>query len=806
MSSGQAGYYLGLAREDYYLSGGEPPGRWFGEGAERLGLSGEVEADQLYNLFAGRSPRGERSLIQNQSHEGKAEHRPGWDLTFSAPKSVSALWSQADEGKRIALQNIHAKAVSEALGYLQNTAVFTRRGKGGAELERVGLVCAMFEHSTSRALDPQLHTHALVMNLSLRDDHTSGTLSSLDLFLSKMTAGALYRTELAKGLQKELGLAVHRERSWFEVDGVLDDLVKCFSKRREAIEEALRKTGLSSAEAAAMAAIQTRDAKNGVSREELFKGWREEGAHLGWSTEQSRTLFDAFVPRFDVAAETRMACRVAAERLTWAEAYFSESDFVRYLAEEAQGRGIGVKEVLEGAQTFLAKSSEIVRLGVHRGEERFSTETMVALEKELLKTAKVLEVEERHKLSPETTMAVLTKHSELSEEQMKAVWHITAGTGGVAIVSGMAGTGKTRMLEAAREAWEKEGFQVEGAALAARAAKELSKGAGTEATTIAKTLLDIVQGKKTLTNRTVLVVDEAGMVATPDMAKLFAVCETAGAKIVLIGDERQLQPIGPGAPFMELGERLGRAELSDVRRQNEEWARQAVKDMADGNSSDALKAFADRGFVTVSESRAESMQAAISAWRESGTRPEDTLILAGTKKEVGTLNRLAQAARREAGELGESRASFAGQAVFENDRVMFTDNRRTLGVTNGSRGTVCAIAGDGSRVSVRLDSGEKVTVQPHAFPHVQLGYAATTHKAQGATTQMAFVLGGGAMQGRELSYVQASRARVETHIFATKAETGDDIARLAQEMARSRAKEMVLTLERLNDRPVTRGR
>ena len=127
---------------------------------------------------------------------------------------------------------------------------------------------------------------------------------------------------------------------------------------------------------------------------------------------------------------------------------------------------------------------------------------------------------------------------------------------------------------------------------------------------------------------------------------------------------------------------------------------------------------------------------------------------------------------------------------------MFTKNKPTLGIDNGSKGTVCSMAEDGSRMSVRLDSGEKVTVQPHAFPHMQLGYAATTHKAQGATTQKAFVLGGGAMQSRELSYVQASRAKQETHVFATQSENGDDMAKLAQEMARERSKQMVLTLER----------
>ena len=640
MSSGQAGYYLGLAREDYYLSGGEPPGRWFGEGAQRLGLVGQVEPDQLYNLFAGRTPGGERSLIQNQRHDGKAEHRPGWDLTFSAPKSVSTLWSQADEEKRQALQNIHARAVVAALDYLQDTATSTRRGKGGSELEQVGLIAATFEHSTSRALDPQLHSHALVMNLSLRDDHTSGTLSSLDLFLSKMAAGAIYRAELAKGLQEELGLSLHRERSWFELDGVSTDLMRLFSKRREAIEEALRDSGLSSAEAAAVAALQTRDAKEGVSRSELFDDWQQEGARLGWSTEATRKLYDALLSERDKRVELESACKKATERLTWDEAYFSERDFVRYLAEEAQGQGLGADDVRRGASAFLSASPEIVRLGSYGGQERFSTQTMVTLERELLAGANQLRADSRHQLAPETVMRVFSKNGELSEEQLKAAWHITVDTGAISIVSGMAGTGKTRMLDAARQAWEAEGFQVEGGALAARAAKELSEGSDIESNTIARLLLDIERGKKTLTPKTIVVIDEAGTVATPDMRKLILACQDSGAKLVLVGDERQLQPIGPGAPFKELGQRFGRAELMDVRRQNEQWARDAVKDLADGNAKEALAEFKERGFVTVSKTKVKSMEDVIKAWRNSGERPENTLILAGTQAEVQTLNTL----------------------------------------------------------------------------------------------------------------------------------------------------------------------
>ena len=799
MSGGQASYYLGLAREDYYLEGGEPPGIWFGKGAERLGLADQVEPNHLYNLFDGLSPDGSRSLIQNQRHDGKAEHRPGWDLTFSASKSVSVLWSQSSEETRRRIQAVHDRAVRAALRYLEDTATSTRRGKRGERLEKVGLVVATFEHSTSRALDPQLHTHALAMNLSVRDDGTTGTLSSLELFLSKMAAGALYRVEFAYGLQCELALLLRRERSWFEVGGVSEDLVKCFSKRREEIESALAATGLSSAEASAVAALQTRSAKQGASRAELFSDWRKEGASHGWSETEAQRLLGQPLERIDATWEIAEACSRASGRLTQNEAFFAERDFVRHVAEEAQCRSLSAYDVLEGASHYLRASPDIVRLGEHRGEERFSTVEMVELEGRLLRSAQALHADERHQLRAQTLIETFSRDGSLSEEQLKAVWHVGAESGAIAVVSGMAGTGKTRMLEMARKAWEAEGFEVKGATLAARAAKELSQGAGIGSQTIAKLLLDLGQGRASLGPKTVLVVDEAGMVATPDMARLLDACERAGSKLVLVGDERQLQPIGPGAPFKELGVRHGRCELREVRRQTEEWAREAVADMADGCALAALKAFAERGLVIVGDTRAEAMLELVRKWSQDGGRPEDALILAGTRGEAKALNRHVQGQRRGAGELGEPSVAVDGERIHLNDRVMFTKNRRGLGVENGARGTVCHVSGDGSRLGVRLDSGDRITVDTEAFPHLTLGYASTTHKAQGATVQRAYVLGGGAMQGRELAYVQASRARVETTFFATVAETGDDVAQLAREMSRSRQKDMAIALIRVRE-------
>lgn len=795
MSSGQAGYYLGLAREDYYLKGGEPPGQWFGDGAVRLGLSGEVKPDELYNLFDGKSPDGSRSLVQQQRHVGVAEHRPGWDLTFSAPKSVSVLWSQCSPEYRRLIQDAHLLSVKAALDYLQDVAALSRRGREGKRLETTSLIVGLFEHSTSRALDPLLHTHALLMNVGVGPDGKTRTISSLSLFQNKMAAGALYRAHFS-ALLEQLGIKTEKHRTWFEVSNVSENLVQEFSKRRQAIEAALAEKGLSSAEAAVVAAIETRDVKEAVARGVLFDGWHRDGARYGWIGRHADALFGSFHPSRDKALDTATAASLATDRITSSQAHFTERDFIRFMAEDAQATGLFAGDIISGARAHLEHSPEIVRLGRHYGENRFTTREMLRLETSLLACAADLSKVQSHSVDADTLVASIAQMELLAEEQLKAIWHITTGTGAIAVVSGMAGTGKTRMLGGARQAWEAAGLNVLGAALAGTASREMFEGAGIESQTIAKLLSEIAAGRNPLDARTILVVDEAGMVATPEMEQLARHCRDAGAKLVLIGDERQLQPIGPGAPFMELGARFGQAVLQQIRRQTEAWARRAVKDIADGDAQKALQEFVERGLVEIHDTRDEAVRALVSQWMADPKPQPDKLILAGTRAEVGALNKQAQGERLRAGELSGDPVQLDGSSFYVKDRVVFTKPHRAMGVLNGDRGTVKGLSDDRERMTVLLDSGGQVSFEIDAIVDLSLAYASTTHRAQGATSTSTYILAGGPMQDRELSYVQASRAREKTVFFLTRLEVGDEIATLAREMERSRQKEMAHTLLR----------
>lgn len=888
MSGGQAGYYLNLAREDYYLQGGEPPGRWVGKGAEALGLVGEVAPTELYNLFDGLSPDGTRPLIQLQKHQDKALHRPGWDLTFSAPKSVSVLWSQASEETRALIQAAHFASVTTALSFLQDTAAQTRRGKNGREMQECQLAVAAFEHSTSRALDPQLHTHALVLNIGVRSDGTTGALSSLKILNWKMAAGALYRLELASRLSRELGIKTERQDSWFEVSGVFQGLVREFSKRREAIEKALAERNSASARSAAAAAIETRESKESVSRSKLFEEWRNTGLRFGWSNRDAEQLLGQIKPEVDVEALSNRAFAVATERLTQSSAHFMGRDFIRFAAEELQASGVSVGELLPRAHQYLSQSEQVVRLGVHLGEPRYTTNEILELETKLIVEAGQLHSRQGHLVDKAVVDAFIAKQEKFNVEQGKAVWAITTIEGDLSLVSGGAGSGKSTIMHVARQAWEAQGYSVQGVCISARAARELQSSSGISSTTIARWLMhqdpgyrgmtvirrfgpDILEPArklaarfgpdaldpirrvsrrygpnileplaaiaekvapdvlaplkeldtrfgpnilqawhsfvnaalknrnpmapvKKLDEKSILVVDEAGMVATREMELLIAACLKRGSKIVLAGDAQQLQPIGPGAPFLELGRRFGTTELVENVRQKEPWAKKAVMDIREGRAKEGIAEFAEQGLLHVAPSTIDAMEALIERWTADVCPQSEMLILAPTRKEVQDLNRLAQTARKSKNELEGRSVRIGSDEFFLNDRIMFTKNRSSLGVDNGSRGTIVEISRGGREVKVKLDSGERVTFAPREYVHVSLGYASTTHKAQGATALKSYVLVGGPMQDQELSYVELSRAERQTHLFASKESVGDDLARLSLDMSRSRQKEMAISL------------
>jgi conjugative relaxase-like TrwC/TraI family protein len=313
-SSRSQNYYLNLAQQRYYTSEFEAAGRWFGRGASHLNLTGEVREKELHNLFAGRSCDGKQALVQNAGHEKRTK---GWDLTFSAPKSVSTLWALSADHVRQQIELCHQNAVAAALSELEQSAGVARRGPAGRSQESAYLVFASFQHGTSRAQDPQLHTHAVAINLTVRQDGTTGSLHSRRLFEQKMRAGEEYRARLAAELRERLGLRVEFEKVGFHVVGVPKGLCAEFSRRRQQVEALLKERAQEGAVAAHAAALDSRQPKVLLPRDELFAGWRATGEAFGWGQREANGLIraskDKERARQDVAVNTKPVHEVAVE-------------------------------------------------------------------------------------------------------------------------------------------------------------------------------------------------------------------------------------------------------------------------------------------------------------------------------------------------------------------------------------------------------------------------------------------------------------------------------------------------------------
>ena len=785
MSAGQGSYYADLAREDYYLTGGEPPGLWMGEGAKKLGFTGDISRNDFLELFEGR--KGSEKLVQNAGFEN---HRPGWDITFSAPKTVSVAWALADQETSLQIRDAHLEAVKRSIEYLEKEAIFTRRGKGGRELERCDAVFATFEHGTSRAQEAQLHTHALLLNIGVRQDGKTSTLETRSIYLSKMVAGALYRSELAYQLERRLGLfSVPRSKdSTFDLRGVPKELADIFSTRRHEIEKALKEKGLRSSRAAEFAALDTRGVKGHISREKLFEKARTIGKEHGWGPKELQTLMHGPQKERCHSYDLSRACVEATEKITQQSAYFTERELLRRVAVASQTMAAGALEVRASVTEHLKDPERIVRVGTRHKEPMYTTREMLALEHDLLTMVKDASKKRWDRVSDKVIEKVIAARPTMKEEQRKALKHVTQDTGMIASVTGMAGTGKTFMLAATREALEAADYRVIGAALAGKAAEGLQEGSGIKSSTIARLLLRIEGGYEKLDSKTVLVLDEAGMIGTRQMHRIQSEAQKGGAKLVLVGDEKQLQPIEAGGPFGAISKEIGTTKLTDIVRQHEKWQRQAVKDFAEGEAKKALEEFAKRGFVDVARDRDAAKDTLLESWKKNGMEaPEKNLIVAATNQDATDLNRRIQDLRQEkTGSTPKAPIVIEGEKFYGGDRILFTRNSKAVGVQNGSLGTIKSVKGN--QLTVELDNEKRVTFSVKNYAHVKLGYAVTTHKAQGVTVDNVYILTNEMMQDRELTYVQASRARNDARFFTTEAEAGEGLKNLTKSMERSSEK------------------
>ena len=786
--SGIAQYYEHLGADDYYTEGGEPPGEWHGRMSGAIGLSGYVRPGQLQRLFEGYDPETGEALASN-SGQG---HKAGWDCTFSAPKSVSVAWGLADEDLQQSIADAHDAAVRAGLDYLENKAFSSRDRDGGQPLQ--GIIAATFQHGTSREQDPQLHTHCAIANLGLRED---GTVCALDFDSRwKMAAGAVYRAELAKRMQ-ELGFKVERDDKSFKLSAVPEPICKLFSKRRQQIESYLTEKGFESAKAANVAALATRKSKESPDRGILKAEWLREAEEAGYSLETIKAMltpgqtFECVQPRLDIPS--------IISGLTRQESTFTRQQLEAAIAIEAQGvagaseiSGIVERAVQQGLASQELEG--LVRLespgnkqNARRTTDIFTTRELLQLEQEAIASAVDRRGDRRHVVSADAKL-----FEGLSGEQVNAVQHITYESGAIACVRGLAGTGKSHMLGKARQAWENAGFDVIGCALAGKAADGLQQGSGINSQTLHSLLAELDTGSRGLSENSVVVMDEAGMVGTRQLHRLLKHVNAVSAKLVMVGDHQQLQPIDAGGFFRRISDDVGYAELNDMRRQKDESDRETIKRLIGGDSVEVIKRLVEAGQLQVKNDD-QVAEAMVNDWYQhrDAQKPGESLMLAGTRAEVGQLNRFARAQLAERGHLHSEvtvETEHGERSFAVGDRMIFSRNNRMLGVKNGQLGT---LAGwrldprDGNlEMTVHLDTGAAVIFNPGEYGHLDHGYAMSVHKSQGVTADNVTVLISESMTDQEWSYVAVSRHRRRLRVFVPE---GLDEG-LSQSMGRSRQK------------------
>ncbi|WP_286079891.1 Ti-type conjugative transfer relaxase TraA [Agrobacterium sp. MS2] len=392
--------------------------------------------------------------------------------------------------------------------------------------------------------------------------------------------------------------------------------------------------------------------------------------------------------------------------------------------------------------------------------------------------------------SPGGPSAASDPSAGLSDELRQAIEHIT-GRERIAAVVGFAGAGKSTMLAAAREAWEAQGYQVHGAALAGKAAEGLEESSGIESRTLASWSYSWDHGRDLIGSSDVFVIDEAGMVGSRQLARFIGEAEERGAKIVLVGDHEQLQAVGAGAPFRAIAEQIGHVELSGIRRQRHDWQRQASVAFATHKTAEGLAAYRDHGDIHFAESREAAMAEIVRDYvadhekRADGTRvamahrrADVRALNAAIRSELQNRQRLershgqnAGADRGGVGDLGELnfQTSNGKRAFAAGDRIIFLENNRDLAVKNGMLGTVEHV--EKGKIIARLDGrgGDSVSILTNTYQAIDHGYATTIHKNQGATVDRAFVLASGTMD-RHLTYVAMTRHRYSVQLYADSQE------------------------------------
>jgi conjugative relaxase-like TrwC/TraI family protein len=846
LSVGREEYYTRELATDHeqYLSGhGESPGRWYGAGATSLGLQSEASLAGFQRMFEGRHP--DTGEFLGRPHGRNAV--PAFDVVLRPTKSVSILYGLGDAGTGRAVLAAHHAGVREAVSYLDEH-LGTRRGHGGVQhVSGHGLLAVGFDHRTSREGDPLLHTHLVVANRVQGPDGRWTALDGRDLYRHRLAADAIYRASYQRELSRTLGVEwgpadAHGNR---ELQDLPEELVRLFSKRTDQIDlevERLAASGRERTPRLVKWAVQaTRKAKEYEAPDTLYGRWRTEAAERGVDPdalvrqvtnrtrdrEQNRTVSDQTRDREqDRTVSDQTVARVfdalaGPEGLTATASTFARQDVIAALGGQLVG---ATRAELEGlADRFLAERTVSVVAERAVEERRWSTPELLGVEQRLVAAATGRIGEQAAVVSHDAVRAALQAHPTAGADQQAMVRDVCQGGAGVAVVVGRAGTGKTFALGMARHVWQLDGYRPLATAPTGIATVSLEGEGFEEVATCDRLLADLDRGHEKLDGQTVLVVDEAGMLGSRKLARLLDHAQQARAKVVLVGDDRQLAAIDAGGGFRALRLRLGASELTENRRQQQAWEREALELVRGGLVEEAVAAYRAHDRVVAADSKPAATLALLSdwwqAWQDAERDPaQDVIVLAGRRAEVDRLNTACQQLLAARGRLGQDRLQVEDLMLAVGDRMVCGRNAiAQLGVANGTRGTITALDPQARTLTIRVDGKEprEVTLpgwyldsrqRGERNRRVDLAYATTGHRAQGLTRWRALVRLTGTEDSNWL-YVQLSRARHQTTLYPVVGpepqgpaeldlpdrEAGDGYAQLAQ--ALSRADDQILAID-----------
>jgi conjugative relaxase-like TrwC/TraI family protein len=792
LGNGRQKYYLQQLASDReaYLSGrGEAPGYTVGRAWETLGISGEVTAEQFERVFIGGHPNSGAPL-------GRAHRKNGvlaYDFVFRPTKSVALLYGLGTVEESAAAMAAHHAGLQDAVAYLEGFAK-VRRGHNGVEKASAsGLLCVAFDHRASRPGDPLPHTHLIVMNRAEGPDGRWTALDGRPILEELKNADAIYRATYQRQLTHTLGV------EWAEPDGEgnrelvgMDaDLLHHFSKAHAAIEEELcrrQAEGLPVTPAVEnWVAHQVREDKKHEQAPAQWARWADEAATNGWDV---RAMFARMRGRVrtqdqlaDSEREAIFAQLACPEGLTAQSSTFTRGQVIRGIGNQVAT--LPAAEIERLADQFLIERAVEVLIDPRTHAQRYSTPELLEVERRIVDRAAARAAEARHVVPSGTIRAVLERYERLGKplgaDQAEVLRSVCSDGSGLSLVVGRAGTGKTFTMDAVRTAFETAStslsehrrVSVRGLAPTGIAAVELDHGAGIDAITVDRFLADLDNGRDALTSTDAVVLDEANMLGTRKFARLQAHADRVGAKLIVVGDDRQLQSIDAGGWFRSLRLRQGGAELTENRRQRDHLDQQAVELIRQGRGEEALGLYRDGGRVTVAKTAVEAYEAMARDWWQAFCSGEDAVMLAHRRIEVDRLNDLAHHAMAAAGRLSGPALENQDREFRIGDRVVCGANSLDrLGVANGTKGWVTGLDPQAHTLTVKLDSEREVTL-PGSYLRAKLSdgrrpvnhaYAITGHKSEGITVDRVFIRGG-SHADQHWAYVVASRVRKRADFY-----------------------------------------